>query len=89
MALLFGMGVGGSVSPVLLEALFLTYCRSDMRGRVMSLYGVAFSSVPLGMILGGAVASLVGNEFALLMGVLIGTPAAVIIYLRSPVLRSG
>ena len=88
MALLFGMGVGGSVSPVLLEALLLTYCRSDMRGRVMSLYGVAFSSVPLGMILGGAVASLVGNEFALLMGVFIGTPAAVTIYLRSPVLRS-
>jgi MFS family permease len=89
MALLFGMGVGGSVSPVLSKALLMTYCRPDMRGRVIGLFTVAWSSVPLGMMFGGAVASFVGNEFALLMGVFIGTPAAVIIYLRSPVLRSG
>ena len=35
MVLLFGMGVGGSVQPVLMKALLMTYCRSDMRGRVI------------------------------------------------------
>ena len=88
MALLFGMGVGGSVSPVLSKALMMTYCRSDMRGRVIGLFTLAWSSVPLGIVLGGAVASLVGNEFALMGGVLFAMPMGVIIYLRSPVLRS-
>lgn len=47
-----------------------------MRGRVMSLYVIAIGVSPLGWLFGGAVAEWLGNEEALVISALLGSPVA-------------
>ncbi len=87
LALLFLMGVGGAVHVIFLLTLFQTIARYRMLGRVMSIYGVLTASFPLGLILGGALASMFGNEWAIIIGALGSAPVILLTYAMSPELR--
>lgn len=82
------MGVSGSMFVTLLISLIQQLTADKMRGRVLSLYNIAFSAMPIGFIVGGALAQAVSNEFALIFGALMGSPLIVILFLRIPSLRS-
>ena len=87
LAMLFLMGVGGAVHVIFLLTLFQTVAQARMLGRVMSMYGVLTASFLLGLILGGALASAFGNEQAIIIGALGGTPVVLLAYALSPELR--
>ncbi len=87
LVLLFVMGVAGAVHSIFLLTLFQTVASDQMQGRVLSMYGLVTASFPLGFILGGALASLFGNEEAIVIGALISTPVIVVTYALSPKLR--
>ena len=87
LAMLFMMGVGGAVHVIFLLTIFQTVSQARMLGRVMSIYGVLTASFPLGLILGGALASVFGNEWAIIMGALGSTPVILVAYAMSPELR--
>lgn len=87
LAMLFLMGVGGAVHVIFLLTLFQTVSQPRMLGRVMSIYGVLTASFPLGLILGGALASAFGNEQAIIIGALGSTPVVLLAYALSPELR--
>ena len=87
LALLFLMGAGGALWMNLLLTLVQTSADDRMRGRVMSLYTLASQVMPLGVILGGALAVAVANWFPLVMGAALGTPLAIVLFSRSPALR--
>ena len=59
----------------------------NLLGRVMSIYGVLTASFPLGLILGGALASAFGNEQAIIIGAIGSTPIVLLAYVLSPELR--
>ena len=85
--MLFLMGVGGAVHVIFLLTLFQIIAHARMLGRVMSIYGVLTASFPLGLVLGGALASAFGNEWAIIIGALGSTPVILLIYMLSPGLR--
>ena len=87
LGMLFLMGVSGAVHSIFLLTLFQTVASNQMQGRVLSMYGVVTASFPLGFILGGALASLFGNEAAIVMGALVSTPVILVTYAMSPALR--
>ncbi len=86
--ILFIMGVGGSMFVTLLITLIQQLTAHEMRGRVLSLYQIAFSAMPVGFIVGGALAQAISNEFALIFGALMGTPVILVLFVRMPSLRS-
>ena len=86
--ILFIMGVGGSMFVTLLITLIQQLTAHEMRGRVLGLYQIAFSAMPVGFIVGGALAQAISNEFALIFGALMGTPVILILFVRMPSLRS-
>jgi len=87
LAMMFVMGVAGAVHSIFLLTLFQTIASDQMQGRVLSLYTVVTASFPLGFILGGGLASLFGNEVAIVIGMAISTPVALVTYAMSPALR--
>ena len=86
--ILIVMGIGGSMFITLLTTLIQQLTPQEMRGRVLSLYNIAFSAMPIGFIVGGALAQAISNEFSLIFGAIMGTPIIVILFLRIPALRS-
>ena len=87
LGLLFVMGFGGSMHVVFLITLIQTKASAAMGGRVMAVYGLVAAGYPLGFLLGGASAQAFGNEMALILGMLGGTPILILIYASSPALR--
>ncbi len=87
LTLLFLMGVAGAIHSIFLLTLFQTVASDQMQGRVLSMYNVVTASFPLGFILGGALASLFGNEAAIVMGAIVSTPVVLAAYAMSPALR--
>ena len=67
--------------------MFQTVASDQMQGRVLSMFNVVTTSFPLGFILGGALASLFGNETAIVMGAVVSTPVMLDTYAMSPALR--
>ena len=61
-ALLFVMGFGGWLHTVFLVTLFQTIPTEEIRGRVMSVFGLIGAGFPLGFLLGGALAVAFGFE---------------------------
>lgn len=86
-ALLFVMGFGGALHFVFLVTLFQTLATDEMRGRVMSVFGLITAAFPLGFVLGGALAQAFGNETAIILGMVGSTPVLALIYISSPALR--
>jgi hypothetical protein len=53
----------------------------------MAVYGLVAAGYPLGFLLEGATTQAFGNEMALILGMLVGTPVLILIYASSPALR--
>lgn len=87
MGILFVIGLSGAywVNAVLL--LFQEVSASHVRGRVMSLYVLSMEMFPLGWLYGGAVAAWLGNEEALIISALGGTPVMVLALVLNRELR--
>ena len=58
-----------------------------MRGRVMGLYMMTIQAVPLGWLVGGSLATALGNEGALVTGAAALFGVVVLAFIRSPELR--
>jgi hypothetical protein len=87
MALLFFMALSG---PFWFNAgltTFQTRAGPEMRGRVMSVWAMAAEMFPIGWLIGGTMAEAFGNEQALIISALAGTPVALVFFLFSPSFR--
>ncbi len=86
-AMLAVMGAAGAVSNNLIQTQFQVHAPDRMRGRVMSIQRIAESLDPLGAVVGGALASTVGAEVALLVCAAIGVLGVGAIAIAWPGLR--
>jgi hypothetical protein len=86
--LLFAMGVGTAIASNLVTTALQGRVADHVRGRVMSMFRVTESFEPLGLILGGAVAVVAGNSFAVLLGAGTGMGVVLIVFARSRALRA-
>jgi len=87
MALLFTMGLAGSYWLNAAVTVFQSTTTPALRGRVMSLYVISMQMFPLGWLYGGAVATAVGNEWALIISAIGGSSVTVTAFILSPALR--
>lgn len=87
MGLLFVMAVSGSYWFNAALTIFQTRAGDAMRGRVMSVWGITAQMFPVGWLVGGALAEAFGNQQALIISALAGTPVALAFYLLSPSFR--
>ncbi|NQW20541.1 MAG: MFS transporter [Chloroflexi bacterium] len=84
---LFVMGLISMPWVTSVLTMFQQVATEKLRGRVMSLYVLAMNTFPLGWLFGGAVAEWLGNEQALVISALLGTPVAAIALILSKELR--
>jgi MFS family permease len=87
LAVLFLMGLSGVLWVNAVLTTFQAVASDEMRGRVMSLYVLSMDMFPLGWLYGGALAAWLGNEEALVISALGGTPVMLLALLLSPQLR--
>ncbi len=87
-ALLFVMGASGAVAQNLVQTWFLARADDRMRGRVMSIVRITDSFEPLGFVVGGALASSLGNQTALLVSAALGTAVLLLAFVSSVSLRA-
>ena len=87
LAILFTMGLAGIPWVNAVLTLFQTAAVEKMRGRVMAIYVIAMDMFPLGWLYGGAVAAWLGNEEALIISAIGGTPLVLLAMAFSPKLR--
>lgn len=83
------VGFGVIVTAMAVNTIIQTVCDSEMRGRVVSYYIIAFMGMhPLGCLAAGALASWLGAPYALaIFGVLCVTGAALLLH-KMPLLRN-
>jgi hypothetical protein len=84
MALLVAMGAAGAISTNLVLTSFQIHADDRIRGRVMSIARIADSFDPLGAVLGGALAVVMGPDAALLACAAAGLAALMAIRVVSP-----
>ena len=71
------------------NTLLQTIVEEDKRGRVMSLYAMAFRGMsPFGNLLGGSLAGFIGTEFALASGGVVSLVSGLLFLSRLPYLRN-
>jgi MFS family permease len=87
LTLLFFMGLSGVVWVNAALTMFQNAATEEMRGRVMALYVLSMDMFPLGWLFGGALAAWLGNEEALVISAIGGTPVMLAALLLSPALR--
>ena len=87
LGILFVMGLAGIPWVTAALTMFQQAATKEMRGRVMSLYVISMNIFPLGWLFGGAVAQWLGNEEALIISAMLGTPVAIAALLLSKELR--
>jgi len=87
LTILFVMGLVAMPWVTSVLTMFQKSAADHMRARVMSLYVLAMNTFPLGWLFGGAVAEWLGNEEALIISAMLGTPVAFIAVLLSKELR--
>jgi MFS family permease len=87
LGILFLMGLSGMPWVTAVLTMFQQAATREMRGRVMSLYVIGMNMFPLGWLFGGAVAEWLGNEEALMISAMLGTPVAAVALLLSKELR--
>jgi MFS family permease len=82
------IGVGMMAQMVSSNTVLQTLTRDDMRGRVMSFYSMAFQGmVPLGALISGGLASLLGAPIAVIIGGFCCIASGVIFSMSLPGLR--
>lgn len=84
MLLLFAMGAAGAISTNLVLTRFQIAADDRMRGRVMSVARIADSFDPLGAVLGGALATVMAPDAALVACAVAGVAALALIRAVSP-----
>ena len=87
LAALFAMGLISMPWVTSVLTMFQQAAQKEMRARVMSLFVTSMGLFSVGWLFGGAVAEWIGNEEALVISALLGTPVAVIALLLSKELR--
>lgn len=87
MLILVGVGMLHTANMVLLPTLLQSHAAEEMRGRVMGIYVLTWSSVPLGSLQSGAIASLLGAPFAVGLGGIIVALFTVAVAITQPSLR--
>ncbi len=87
LALLFVMGTVGLAYVITISVLVQSYTPDEMRGRVMSLFGMTMQLFALGFLLSGVLAEATSNEFALVVGGLGVTVPPIIAFAISAELR--
>lgn len=87
LAALFAMGLISMPWVTSVLTMFQQVAKKEMRARVMSLFVTSMGLFSVGWLFGGAVAEWLGNEEALVISALLGTPVAVIALLLSKELR--
>lgn len=87
LSVLFVMGLISMPWVTSVLTMFQQAATEKMRGRVMSLYVIAINTFPLGWLFGGAVAEWLGNEEALVISALLGTPVVVVALVLSKEFR--
>jgi len=60
----------------------------QMRGRVMGMYTITFSLIPLGGLMGGTIASIYNERIAIAIGAAILATIFVLVGITQPVIRS-
>jgi MFS family permease len=68
LSMLWIMGAVGLAYVITISVLVQTYTPDEMRGRVMSLFGMTMQLFALGFLLSGVLAEATSNEFALVVG---------------------
>ena len=86
--LLFAMGLAGAIANNLILTRFQIRADERMRGRVMGIVRIAESFEPLGFVVGGALASALGNQTALLLCAAAGAAVLVTTLALSASIRS-
>ena len=90
MSLLFLCGAGAALVFILnlANAIIQTRVSDDLRGRVMSIYSLTFFGlIPIGSLLIGQFANVLGEPIVLLMGSLILFIFAFVVWLLAPSIR--
>ena len=87
LVMLYTMGVSAMYWVNAALVLFQRASPGSMRARVMAIYTTAMGLFPLGWLYGGVLASWVGNELALVISALGGTPLVIAALLLSKELR--
>ncbi len=87
LGVLFIMGVVGMFWVNAILILFQRAAPDHLRGRIMSLYSVSMGLFPIGWAYGGMLSELIGNEWAIIVSALGGTPIVIAAYIMSPALR--
>ncbi len=85
--ILFVMGTAGALTENIVMTSVQRLAPDDTRGRVMSIWRVADSFNPLGMILGGVLAATFTNEIALVVTATLGLSVVVLAIGLSPSVR--
>jgi MFS family permease len=85
---MFVTGLGMMVQLAGSNTLLQTIVEEDKRGRVMSLYAMAFRGMaPLGSLLAGATAGLIGASMTLVIGGVICLAGSIYFFINLPELR--
>lgn len=87
MAMLFLMALAGAFWINAGVTAFQERAADEMRGRAMSVWGITAEMFPIGWLIGGALAEAFGNENALIISALCGTPVAILFFALSPSFR--
>ncbi|MFL5802544.1 MAG: MFS transporter [Roseiflexaceae bacterium] len=88
LAMLVGVGWGGMVIFNMANTLVQTHVSDALRGRVMSIYSLAFfGGMPLGALWAGALAHVIGAPLTIVVGALVVLVCAVLLFILVPQLR--
>jgi len=87
LALIFIVGVFSGLFLTVINALLLTAMPDDMRGRMMSLWGMVWGLIPLTTLIGGTVAEVSGISIVYIAGgACVAATCALMVATRSPLL---
>lgn len=87
LAIIFIVGVFSGMFLTVINALLLTAMPDDMRGRVMSLWGMVWGLIPLTTLIGGAIAEVAGISIVYVAGgACVAATCAFMVAARSPLL---
>ena len=85
---LFIGGMANTIFFVVAMTVLQLRVPEKMRGRVMGIYTITFSFIPLGGMMGGLLASIYDERFAVLVGVLILAAIYVVVGITQPIIRT-
>ena len=88
LAFLFVGGLANTIYFVVAMTILQLRVPENMRGRVMGIYTITFSFIPLGGMMGGAIASVYDERVAVMIGAAILATIFVFIGITQPVIRS-